>query len=99
MSQVYNHQTLFYIDPPYVHSTRMCRHDNYQHEMTDLQHQCLTSQLSTIKGMAIVSGYRSDLYDESFQGWKRVDKKARTLAGYATECLWLSPRIPRRRKQ
>ncbi len=55
-------QTLFYLDPPYLHETRASTGE-YRHEMTREQHDELLTVLSTITGKFILSGYPSDLYD------------------------------------
>lgn len=86
-------RTLFYIDPPYVHSTRTDRgRKAYRHEMTDEDHKKLAEQAHCIKGKVIISGYSCDLYDALYKGWARVEKEARADGGARrTECLWLSP--------
>jgi DNA adenine methylase len=89
-------KTLFYIDPPYLHGTRYenSKQKGYKHEMTDEDHRALAAQLNAIQGMAIVSGYRSDLYDELYPGWNRVEKQSRDINGKnQVECLWLSPSV------
>jgi DNA adenine methylase len=90
-------ETLFYIDPPYVHSTRSAKvgrkvRERYRYEMSDEDHRELARVLHGIQGMAIVSGYRSLLYDGLYEDWKRVDRA--TYADGAAprvESLWLSP--------
>ena len=87
--------TLHYCDPPYVFSTRSDDRADYPHEMTDEQHAQLASELSKLRGMVIVSGYRCDAYDELYRGWRRVDKLAMADgAAKRVESLWLSPRVP-----
>jgi DNA adenine methylase len=88
-------ETLFYLDPPYVHSTRY--HDStskgYRHEMDDSQHRDFAQLAKNLKGFAIVSGYPSPLYDELFAGWKCINRESQDVNGtMQTECLWLSPR-------
>lgn len=88
-------ETLHYADPPYVLSTRTDSKTDYTHEMTDDDHASFAAQLGELKGMVIVSGYRCDVYDELFKGWRRVDKVA--LADGASkriESLWLSQNMP-----
>lgn len=87
--------TLFYVDPPYVHSTRgPSSLWEYQHEMSDDDHRRLAEALHGLKGMAIVSGYHSELYSEIFAGWRMVQRETTTDRGLAaTECLWLSPSV------
>jgi DNA adenine methylase len=66
--------TLFYLDPPYLHTTRVTTAD-YAHEMTRLQHADLLSALDKLKGKFLLSGYRSELYDgfATALGWHRTD--------------------------
>jgi len=54
--------TLWYMDPPYVHETRVST-ALYTHEMTDAQHEALVARLRTLRGGCVVSGYRHPLYD------------------------------------
>lgn len=86
-------ETLFYLDPTYVHSTRNMKRGNalYAHEMCDDEHRAMASVLYGIQGMAIVSGYHSDLYDELFSGWAFVEKETYADSAKArTEVLWLN---------
>lgn len=87
-------ETLHYVDPPYVHSTRSlrCRSPAYRHELDDDQHRDLASALAGLRGMVVVSGYRSALYDEIYAGWHRIDAAAHADgARDRVESLWLSP--------
>lgn len=89
--------TLFYCDPPYVADTRRSK-DDYDHECADSHHEELISLLLTIKGMAIVSGYKHPIYDQLVKsGWsvESVDTVSHTSRAKdkRTECIWLSPRI------
>ena len=84
--------TLFYLDPPYVHDSRGDR-NAYSHEMTDKDHRELAYLLHAISGRAVVSGYRTDLYDRLFKDWKRIDAPAKTInssKGERQESLWLN---------
>ena len=56
-------ETVFYLDPPYVHSARGDS-SAYEFEMTDDDHAELAAVLSSIRGRAVLSGYRTPLYDE-----------------------------------
>lgn len=88
-------RTLFYVDPPYVHETRY-RKNGYLHEMTNEQHCQLATKLNNLKGMAIVSGYHSDLYIELYQGWRMIEKVTSTNGNASKiEVLWLSPNVTR----
>lgn len=85
-------KTLFYVDPPYVLDSRKDSRNVYAHEMTDLQHRELAEVLHHISGMALLSGYQCDLYDELYADWIVVSKSNTTNGNStATEYLWISP--------
>lgn len=90
-------ETLFYVDPPYMHDTRVMDGSTryYRHEMTDADHAYLLGQLINTKGMVVLNGYDSDLYNSSLGGWKKFTKQARISAHRGTrmkqEVIWLNP--------
>ena len=91
------HDALIYVDPPYVASSRRRRDHGYRHEMTDDDHRELAEALHGIRGMAILSGYHSELYDELYRDWRRLERKSRIFSDSgkkATEVLWFSPNVP-----
>ena len=84
--------TLFYLDPPYVHESRGDS-KAYGYEMTDSEHIELANLLHQIKGKAVVSGYRTKLYDKLFKDWIRIDAPVKTCnssKGKRQESLWLN---------
>lgn len=84
-------QTLHYVDPPYVKSTRKDKGDDYAHEMTDDQHVQLLECLKSLKGKVVLSGYESDIYSKSLTDWVRVKRKALADgASERTEVLWMN---------
>lgn len=86
-------RTLFYLDPPYVASTRVAP-AVYRLEMTNRDHRDLLRLLETVEGKVMLSGYRSELYDEHLVGWTRHEFDVpNNAAGGRTkkrmiECLW-----------
>lgn len=85
--------TLFYVDPPYVMSTRTKR-SVYVNELSDHDHEELSQLLHSLKGMVILSGYQSALYDQFYSGWRKMSKSSTAQNGKSrVECLWLSPNI------
>ncbi len=85
-------KTLFYCDPPYVHSTRGDS-KAYAFEMNDSEHQSLARGLARCKGMAAVSGYRCELMDTFYKGWKRYDAPAKhchSIKKIRQEALWMN---------
>jgi DNA adenine methylase len=84
--------TLFYCDPPYLHSTRGDS-KAYGFEMSDSEHEALAQTLNGIRGKAAVSGYRNDKMDTFFSGWRRFDapeKMSHTIKQMRQECLWMN---------
>lgn len=86
-------QTLFYCDPPYVWKSRSSYATRqYRHEMSDAGHAELADVLHRIKGMAIISGYKSKLYDRLFKDWKCYTHRHNKDRGACSEeCIWISP--------
>jgi DNA adenine methylase len=85
-------ETLFYLDPPYVHESRGDT-SAYLHEMSNWEHVQLGNALRNIKGRAVISGYRTKLYDELFHGWHREDapmKLCNSSKGFRQESLWMN---------
>lgn len=84
-------QTLLYVDPPYLGTTRNAT-ARYGHEMrTEDEHRELAGALRTVAAAVVLSGYRSPLYDELYAGWDRVEMAARTTQGGDSdrvEVLW-----------
>lgn len=96
-------ETLFYLDPPYVHSTRSTKVRGvksqgratgkaYRHEMDDQAHRDFALVARSLEGMVVVSGYPCALYEELFAGWDRFERPAAADgARPRTEVVWLNP--------
>lgn len=98
MRQHDGEETLHYVDPPYVHSTRVIgagKAGVYRHEMSEADHEELLGVLLDLEGMVVVSGYRSEIYDDMLRGWVRHETRARISAGRGAairiECMWVNP--------
>ena len=86
--------TLFYVDPPYVSSTRRDARHGYLHDFVDRDHVELAKVLHEVKGMVVLSAYHSPLYEELYRGWKRVESEFLVHgSAKATEVLWLSGNV------
>lgn len=90
--------TLHFVDPPYMIATRSRanrRPDNggvYRHELTNEQHVELLAALQELKGMVVLCGYPSEVYDVALAGWRRVERKAFADGAIErTEVLWINP--------
>lgn len=65
--------TLFYLDPPYVSSSRVAT-SAYQHEMGDRDHQELVDVILKCSGKVMLSGYVNDIYRRlEAAGWETID--------------------------
>lgn len=92
--QMYDRKnTLLYLDPPYLKSSRTNLH--YACEFAqESQHKQLIELCKKHKGRLILSSYENDLYNNELEGWeKRSRKVATNAAGSAIETLYLSPSI------
>lgn len=100
MERYNTRETLYYMDPPYCHSTRTAitgrstGMQGYAHEMTDDDHRRLAGVLHDVKGMVVLSGYPSDLYDKAlYPDWFRYERPHVADGGNArTEVVWLNQR-------
>lgn len=92
-------ETLFYLDPPYLSSTRSDSSVLYANEMLgEEQHLMLAGLIKTLKGKVVLSGYASELYKNLYEGFRLMAKSANGGSGNGhgskrVECLWLSPNI------
>lgn len=90
-------ETLFYVDPPYLPETRSPanRYDGknrmYRHELTRDDHVELLEFLKGLKGMVVLSGYPSKLYDDALYRWTRDEREAMADgARPRIEVLWMN---------
>jgi DNA adenine methylase len=99
MQQHDSEQTLHYVDPPYLPETRQLTFranghgfkPMYRHELDRGGHVELLQVLRELKGMVVLSGYRSALYDETLPDWLSVERPAfADGAEERTEVLWIN---------
>lgn len=86
-------QTAWFVDPPYLHSTRAWDHRSiYAFELSIDDHVALLAQLQALSGAVLLAGYRSELYDDTLAAWHRVDVRARAQGNLPrVESMWLNP--------
>lgn len=85
-------RSLFYCDPPYLHSTRGDA-KAYGFEMSEEEHRKLAEMLNQCQGLVAISGYRCDLLDHLYNGWRRYDapeKQAHSIKQTRQESLWMN---------
>ncbi len=94
-------ETLFYLDPPYLKSTRSRKAGLYVVEAgDDAFHRELAARVHELRGMALVSGYPSALYDELYADFHVARTRSRDRMNiWREECLWISPRTRARHIQ
>ena len=85
-------RTLFYCDPPYPHE---CRRDAraYGYEMTEYDHSQLAEVLHQVAGKVAISGYRCDLMDTLYKGWRcgeAPQKNCHSVKKPRREALWMN---------
>lgn len=88
--------TLFYLDPPYVHTTRATTGEYGNFEMDENAHRELLEALVDLRGKFLLSGYHCQLYDEwaAQHGWtcheRKIDNKASPAKSKEVkiECAW-----------
>lgn len=111
----YDHEeTLWYLDPPYVQSTRdLSSQEVYEYEMVDDDHIELCANIANLKGMCILSGYHSDIYwdilvDDCGWNFKEIEVHAHSSfrpdmpnneKPLRTEVLWWNPQVDERTSQ
>lgn len=83
------HNVLIYADPPYVLSTR--RGKQYRCEMDDKAQNELLDVLLAHKGLVLISGYDSDLYNDRLQNWHKEETTCYSqVCSKKREILWMN---------
>ena len=82
-------RVLIYADPPYLPETRTSQ-ARYKKELTRAQHIELLELLSSLPAnvSVMLSGYPSDLYDESLPAWHKHIYQVMSRGGVRTEVIW-----------
>lgn len=84
--------TLYYCDPPYLHATRGDSRA-YGYEMDEGEHAALARTAAACRARFAVSGYRCDLMDTLYSGWRRIDapaKQCHSIKKVRQEALWVN---------
>jgi DNA adenine methylase len=84
--------TLFYCDPPYPHESRRDV-SAYEFEMSDNEHWELAALLRNVEGKVAVSGYRCEMMDQLYEGWRCAEapaKQCHSSKDERSEALWMN---------
>lgn len=89
--------TFFYLDPPYLHTTRSeGATDVYENEMSLDDHLNLIHVVKSIRGKVLISGYASPIYSRGLKGWRYKKKNVPNHSGQGKtkerrlEYLWMN---------
>lgn len=89
-----NPDVLMYLDPPYLRGTRKGGR-LYRHEMDDDGHRRLLELLLVSRASIVLSGYESDLYDQTLVGWHKYTTTTQTTSTEkAQEVIWCNYDAP-----
>lgn len=86
--------TLLYVDPPYMQSTRISKDSYEEFEMDTNAHKKLCDVLSCFRGKVVISGYDSELYQQYFSNWRKLERTVPNHSGQSkkkqmrTEICW-----------
>jgi hypothetical protein len=85
-------ETLLYLDPPYLMSTRSSQRPIYKHEFaTENEHAWLLDTACRLRCKVMISGYWSELYADKLKAWRSASFQAQTRSGKtATEYVWMN---------
>ena len=72
--------TLLYLDPPYVQSTR--KRNLYKHEMKDKQHVELLELVMQSKSKVCLSAYDNELYNSKLKDWYTATTQTTCQKGF-----------------
>lgn len=82
---------LVYLDPPYVLCSRSEKRKQYQHEMSDRDHEELLKTAKLHQGPVLISGYDSELYNTELKDWYREEITCYSqIHSKKKEVLWMN---------
>lgn len=89
-------EELVYCDPPYLLRTRTAdKRYRYRFDYTDEDHAQLLAILTGLPCKVMISGYPSELYDITLEGWHSLEIQVMNQAGVKTEKVWFNFEIDR----
>lgn len=68
---------VIYCDPPYLPETINPTSPGYTHVLTVEEHERLAATLRECEGTVLLSGYPSDLYEDLYAGWDRIERRTK----------------------
>jgi DNA adenine methylase len=98
MTEFDHADTLQYLDPPYLPSTRAAK-SVYRHECDEDWHRRFLEVAANLESKVMISGYPSELYGERLKSWEcHVREVPNAAAGgkrkrIMRECVWTNFRV------
>jgi len=86
--------TFFYMDPPYLFSTRKSGKKLYNYEFSDDDHVNFLTMANKVKSNCMISHYPCELYDTYLKDWRTFDFESSTRHGMRTERIYMNYQQP-----
>ena len=87
----YDGTELIYADPPYLRSTRKApQRSRYRYDYDTADHIELLGILKRLPCQVMISGYHSELYDDTLSNWNTLSLQVMNHAGVVTEKVWFN---------
>lgn len=86
--------TFFYLDPPYLFSTRKSSKPLYKYEFSESDHIEFLSMAKTVRSNCMISHYPCELYNNELKGWQTFDFESNTRQGMRTERIYMNYDTP-----
>lgn len=80
--------TLIYLDPPYLQSTRSKKNIYGSCELSLSEHSFLLFLIKQFPCFVVISGYSNELYDFALSGWNKKSFSSQTRGGPRLESVW-----------
>ncbi|MBN8787694.1 MAG: DNA adenine methylase, partial [Terrimonas sp.] len=81
---------VFFADPPYEMSVRSSQRKYYRHDFEMSVILDFISSMRSVNNKVIVTHYPCELYDNSFETWRKVDYESMTRGGLRLERMYLN---------
>jgi site-specific DNA-adenine methylase len=86
----YGKEVFVYCDPPYLIESRKTPRARYKHEFLRADHIEFLDVVTRLPFNVAISCYNNDLYSDQLKGWRKIEFKAQTRQGSATEVLYMN---------
>ncbi|MCC6288099.1 MAG: DNA adenine methylase [Chitinophagaceae bacterium] len=81
---------VFFADPPYEMSVRSSQRKYYRYDFETSDTLDFISSMSAVSNKVIITHYPCDLYNTSFESWRKVDYESMTRSGLRLERMYMN---------